>query len=500
MALPTGHDAMQLASLIGPESAVSLDGAAARIDIAGLTADSRAVKPGDLFAALPGARADGARFVADALSKGAVAVLAGAAARIDVPGTVAVLRASEPRRAFALMASRFYGAQPRIALAITGTNGKTSVAEFTRQVLAACGHRAASLGTIGLVKPDGAIYGSLTTPDPVSLHATLAELASEGITHLAFEASSHGLDQHRLDGVRLTAAAFTNIGRDHLDYHPTPEAYLAAKLRLFEELLPPGGVAVANADGPGAEHIAEIARRRGLRLLTTGAAGEDVRIAHVEPRGFAQALQVLAGGNTYDVLLPLVGAYQASNAALAAGLAIAAGVPTDQAIAAIARIEGVKGRLEIVARPNGGLVVIDYAHKPEALAAALAALRPFATGRLICIFGCGGDRDRGKRPIMGRISAEGADVTIVTDDNPRTEIAAAIRAEILAGITSRRDTVSEVGDRAEAIRMGVAMIEPGDVVLVAGKGHESGQIIGTTTIPFSDHEAVAAALEGGRHG
>jgi UDP-N-acetylmuramoyl-L-alanyl-D-glutamate--2,6-diaminopimelate ligase len=489
---------MLLATLIG-QTEVSTDGQVPSMDILGLTADSRAVRPGYLFAALAGSRADGARFVADAIAKGAVTVLAASPARIDVPANVQVLRAAEPRRALALLAARFYGSQPATSLAITGTNGKTSVAEFTRQILAACGHKAASLGTIGLVKPDGGIYGSLTTPDPVTLHATLAELAHEGVTHLAFEASSHGLDQHRLDGVRLTAAAFTNIGRDHLDYHPTLEAYFAAKLRLFTELLPADGTAVVNCDGPGADRVVEAARARGLRLITTGDAGETVRIDAIARHGFDQALRITAAGVTSDVTLPLVGSYQASNAALAAGLAIAGGVSPTQAVAAIARLQGVKGRLEIVARPNGGIVVIDYAHKPEALEAALAALKPFATGRLICIFGCGGDRDKGKRPIMGQIAATQADAVIVTDDNPRTEVPATIRAEIMAGIAVGRDKVREIGDRAEAIESGVAMMSPGDVLLVAGKGHESGQIIGTVTVPFSDHEAVAVALAGGRH-
>jgi UDP-N-acetylmuramoyl-L-alanyl-D-glutamate--2,6-diaminopimelate ligase len=490
---------MLLATLIGPGTGVSIDGSIPPIDVLGLTADSRAVKPGYVFAALSGSRSDGARFAADAVSKGAVAVLAASSADIDGTIGVPVLRALEPRRALALIATRFYGRQPQTALAITGTNGKTSVAEFTRQILAACGLQAASLGTIGLVKPDGGVYGSLTTPDPVTLHATLADLADEGVTHLAFEASSHGLDQHRLDGVRLTAAAFTNIGRDHLDYHPTPEAYFEAKLRLFSELLPADATAVVNCDGPGADRVIAVASERGLRLITTGEKAGDVRIDAIQRQGFGQALRITAAGTTREVTLPLVGSYQASNAALAAGLAIAAGVPAADAVAAIARIQGVKGRLEIVAHPNGGIAVVDYAHKPEALEAALAALRPFATGRLICVFGCGGDRDRGKRPIMGQIAATHADAVIVTDDNPRTEVPASIRSEILGGIAAGRDKVREIADRAEAIQAAIAMMSRGDVLLVAGKGHESGQIIGTVTVPFSDHEAIVAALAGGRH-
>jgi UDP-N-acetylmuramoyl-L-alanyl-D-glutamate--2,6-diaminopimelate ligase len=388
------------------------------------------------------------------------------------------------------MAARFYGSQPKTIVAVTGTSGKTSVAEFTRQIFAALGRKAASLGTIGIVKPDGAVYGSLTTPDPVTLHETLAGLAGEGVTHLAMEASSHGLDQYRLDGVRLSAGAFTNLGRDHLDYHPTIESYLAAKLRLFTELLEPGQPAVVNLDSDRAQDVANAARARGLRLVSVGARGETVKLAALSADGFAQRMSIVHEGRTYDIRLPLVGAYQVSNALVAAGLALAAGEPAASVIVALEALKGVKGRLDIVGTRNGGLAVVDYAHKPEALAAALDSIRPFARGKLICVFGCGGDRDRGKRPLMGRIAVEHADVTIVTDDNPRTEVPAAIRAEILAAAPGAR----EIGDRAEAIGAAVAMMGPGDVVLVAGKGHETGQIVGDTVIPFSDHEVLERAL------
>jgi UDP-N-acetylmuramoyl-L-alanyl-D-glutamate--2,6-diaminopimelate ligase len=480
---------MQLSSLIGSEIAAPAD--CGGTSVSGVSADSRKVERGYVFAALAGSKADGGRFIADAVMKGAVAILVGSSAAVADNIGVPVLRAEEPRRALALMAARFYGSQPKTIVAVTGTSGKTSVAEFTRQIFAALGRKAASLGTIGIVKPDGAVYGSLTTPDPVTLHETLAQLAGEGVTHLAMEASSHGLDQYRLDGVKLSAAAFTNLGRDHLDYHPTIEAYLAAKLRLFTELLEPGQPAVINLDSERAADVADAARKRGLNLITVGARGETLKLADLSADGFAQRMQVVHDGRTYDVRLPLVGAYQVSNALVAAGLALAAGETAASAIGALEMLKGVKGRLDIVGTRNGGLAVVDYAHKPEALAAALDSVRPFARGKLICVFGCGGDRDRGKRPLMGRIAVERADVTIVTDDNPRTEVPGAIRAEILAAAPGAR----EIADRAEAIAAAVGMMASGDVVLVAGKGHETGQIVGDRVLPFSDHEVLQRALE-----
>jgi UDP-N-acetylmuramoyl-L-alanyl-D-glutamate--2,6-diaminopimelate ligase len=485
-----GRDDMRLSSLMTDTGIAAAPAGADGIDVTRITADSRQAAPGALFVALAGTKADGSKFIADAVAKGAVAVLAGKTATIPEGLAIPVLRAHEPRRALALMAARFYGAQPETAVAVTGTSGKTSVAEFTRQLFAAAGHRAASLGTIGVVKPDGAVYGALTTPDPVTLHETLAALAREGITHLAFEASSHGLDQYRLDGVRIKAAAFTNLGRDHLDYHPTTEAYLAAKLRLFEELLPAGAPAVVNADGPRAAEVIAVARRRGLPVVSVGTAGETVRLAKLAREGFAQRLTIEHAGRAYEARLPLIGTYQAANALVAVGLAIAVGEDPAVVIPALAGLTGVKGRLDIVGERNGALAVVDYAHKPEALEAALDGVRPFVSGKLICVFGCGGDRDRGKRPLMGAISAKRADVTIITDDNPRTEEPAAIRAEILAGAPG----ATEIGDRGEAIRAAVAMMQPGDVVLVAGKGHETGQIVGQRVLPFSDHDCLRQAL------
>lgn len=479
---------MRLSALIDDDVAVPPD--ARDLDIVGLTSDSRAVGPGFLFAALAGARLDGARFAGDAVARGAVAVLADSGADMPEMARVPVLRSAEPRRVLARMAARFAGAQPSIAVAVTGTSGKTSVAEFTRQILHRLGHAAASLGTIGIVKPDGAVYGSLTTPDPITLHQTLAELAREGITHLAFEASSHGLDQRRLDGVRLAAAAFTNLGRDHMDYHPTVAHYLGAKLRLFGELLQPGQPAVINADGAMSEEAIRVAKLRGLDVLTVGRNGEALRLVSAAPDGFSQRLEVRWRDRTYVVRLPLIGAYQVENALVAAGLAIAIGEDGAAVLAALESVAGVKGRLEVVGEAHGGLVVVDYAHKPEALAAALDACRPFATARLICVFGCGGDRDKGKRPIMGRIAAEKADIVVVTDDNPRSERPDTIRAEILSAAPGAR----EIGDRREAIRASIAMMGPGDVVLIAGKGHETGQIVGDAVLPFSDQEEALAMI------
>lgn len=479
---------MLLTQLLGPE--ITAPGGISRLFVTGLTADSRQVAPGFVFAALPGAHVNGERFIGDAAARGAVAVLAGSDTNAPKGVQIPILRAANARRALALMAARFYPAQPETVVAVTGTSGKSSVAEFTRQIFAACGHRAASLGTIGVVEPDGAVYGSLTTPDPVSLHHTLNDLAERGISHLAFEASSHGLDQYRLDGVRLTSAAFTNLGRDHMDYHATVEDYLAAKLRLFTELLRPGQVAVVNTDGANSERVADAARARGLWVMTVGRNGRVLRLVDVVRDGFEQIVTIEADGVTQPVRLPLIGAYQVENALTAAGLAMAAGVDSGDALGALERLTGVSGRLDRVGQVRGGIVVVDYAHKPEALQAALQSLRPFVTGRLICVFGCGGDRDRGKRPIMGRIASEHADVVIVTDDNPRTEDPATIRAEILTDAPR----ALQISDRRAAIEEAIGMAQAGDVVIIAGKGHETGQIVGNTVLPFSDQEVARAAI------
>lgn len=479
---------MRLSDLLGPE--IETSSTIADCEITAVTSDSRKVVPAAVFVALAGTKTDGSAFIADAVSKGAAAILAASDVSVPADVTVPILRAANPRLALAKVAARFYGAQPGTIIAVTGTSGKSSVADFTRQIWTALGKQAASIGTIGVVKPDGSAYGALTTPDPVTLASVLSDLAGEGVTHAALEASSHGLDQFRLDGVRLAAGAFTNLGRDHLDYHPSVEHYLQSKLRLFGELLEPGQPAVINADGARSADVIAAAQSRGLNVLTVGAAGQALRLRDVTRDGFAQVLTIEHAGKTYTARLPLVGAYQTENAIVAAGLVIALGAPVSPVMAALGALKGVSGRLEIIGERNGGLGIVDYAHKPEALEAALAACRPFAPGKLISVFGCGGDRDRGKRPIMGEISTRLADVTIITDDNPRTEVPAAIRAEILAGAAGAQ----EIGDREQAIFAGARMLQPGDVLLVAGKGHETGQIIGDRVIPFSDQDVLRRAL------
>ena len=472
-----------------PEAAI--DAQVGAIDIASVTADSRKVKPGFLFVAIAGAKADGAHFAEQAAAAGAVAVVA--EQRLEgLPAGVAFVAVANARRALALAAAKFYPRQPGTIAAVTGTSGKTSVAAFTRQIWATLGLPAASIGTVGVVSPKGETYGSLTTPDPVELHRTLDQLAGEGVTHLALEASSHGLDQHRLDGVRIAAGAFTNLSRDHLDYHPTLETYLAAKLRLFDVLIAPGGTAVIDVDDCYAGQVVEAAKKRGLKIMTVGEHGSDIKLVGGAIDGFAQRVIIAHGGKNYNVKLPLVGGFQVQNAVVAAGLAIATGAEPMRVFAALEKLTGAKGRLELVGTRNGAPIFIDYAHKPDAMAKALQALRPYASGKLVVVFGAGGDRDTGKRPIMGRIASENADRVIVTDDNPRSENPAAIRAAILVAATG----ASEIGDRAEAIRTGIAALKSGDVLLIAGKGHETGQIIGDKIVPFSDHDAVAAALQG----
>ena len=463
----------------------------AALELAGMAADSRKVRAGFLFFAIAGAKADGAHFARQAVAAGAVAVAA--EQRPDgLPDGVAFVQVSNARRALALAAAKFFPRQPGTIAAVTGTSGKTSVAAFTRQIWAELGLQAASIGTIGVVSPAKETYGSLTTPDPVELHRTLDQLAGEGVTHLALEASSHGLDQHRLDGVRIAAGAFTNLSRDHLDYHPTIEAYLAAKLRLFEQLVAPNGTVVIDVDDCYAGQVVEAAKKRGLKIMTVGERGSDIKLVGGAIEGFAQVITIAHGGHEYKVKLPLVGAFQVQNAAVAAGLAIATGAEPARVFAALAHLSGAKGRLELAGTKNGAPIFIDYAHKPDALAKALAALRPYASGKLAVVFGAGGDRDAGKRPIMGRIAAENADRVIITDDNPRSEQASAIRAAILAAAPD----ATEIGDRAEAIRAGIAALQTGDVLLIAGKGHETGQIVGDRILKFSDHDAVAAALQG----
>ncbi|MFS8036251.1 UDP-N-acetylmuramoyl-L-alanyl-D-glutamate--2,6-diaminopimelate ligase [Xanthobacter sp. AM11] len=463
--------------------------------VGGITADSRKVKPGDLFVAVPGTRDDGARFVRDALARGAQSVLMEPTAGLhEAPRDITFAFSLDVRLSLAIAASRFYPRQPKTIAAVTGTAGKTSVAYFLRQIWAHLGHRAAYLGTIGLVAPDGATYGSLTTPDPVELHATLDRLAGSGVTHMALEASSHGLDQKRLDGVRLTAGGFTNLGRDHLDYHPSMDAYFKAKLRLFTQVMPVSGTAVGVLSAPYAATALAWARTRGLTTVSIGADPFDAPTIEIlavtgAPGGQRVRLDAATGAGL-EVTVPLVGRFQLDNALLAAGLAIACGAPRREAIEAMGILKGVPGRLERIGEDPGRLVFVDYAHKPEALATVLDTLRAAVPGRLLVVFGCGGDRDRGKRPLMGAIAANKADLVIVTDDNPRSEDPATIRAEILAGAHGAQ----EIGERADAIRAAIALLQPGDALVIAGKGHETGQIIGDRTYPFSDAGEVLAAL------
>lgn len=453
------------------------------VEIHGLTADSRSVKPGYLFAALPGTQADGRRFIGAAVEAGAAAVLA-------VPGTeapVPVIESEEPRLTLALLAMRFFPGQPRTVAGITGTNGKTSVARFTQQLWSAFGLRAGTLGTLGAFAPGYEYALRHTTPDPIEIHQILSTMATMGTTHLAMEVSSHGLAQHRADGVQFRHAAFTNITQDHLDYHPTFEDYFQAKMRLLTDLLPKEGTLVVNADGPGSDRVAEEARSAGRKIMSVGRAGDEIVMTGLAPTPDGLKLGVAHGGREREVILPLIGAFQADNALVAAGLAIASGYDGHDVVEELSRLSAAPGRMQRAGTrtfAGGGeaTAYVDFAHTPDAIEVALKAIRPHAEGRIIIVFGAGGDRDRRKRPLMATAAAARAEKVIVTDDNPRTEDAAAIRAEVMRGAA----LAEEVGDRREAISAGVAALEPGDVLLVAGKGHEQGQTIGTVTYPFDD--------------
>ncbi|WP_236571718.1 UDP-N-acetylmuramoyl-L-alanyl-D-glutamate--2,6-diaminopimelate ligase [Rhodovarius lipocyclicus] len=459
--------------------------------VTSITADSRQAGPGAVFAALPGAKLDGRAFIGAAVAAGAAAVLApeGTVWPQDVPARP-LITAADPRAALARMAARLAGPQPGVAVAVTGTNGKTSTADFLRQIWGA-GH-AASIGTLGILAPGFETGPGLTTPDPVLLHNTLAALARAGIGHVAMEASSHGLEQRRLDGVALTAAGFTNLTRDHLDYHGTMAAYRAAKLRLFDTLLPQGGPGAYSTemDGETRDALLAIAARRGLRLLAVGAGGADIDILRARPLPDGLALDIAWFGARETLHLPLPGRFQADNALLAAALAVASGTAPAAALAAIPRLKGVRGRMELAASPNGAAAYVDFAHTPDALERLLTALRPHTTGRLICAFGAGGDRDPGKRPLMGGIVARLADIAIITDDNPRSEDPALIRAAIRA----EAPAALEIGDRRAAIAHGLALLRPGDVLVVAGKGHESGQTVRGVTTPFDDAQVIRECL------
>jgi len=467
-----------------PESARDLD-------IAGLTADSRAVRPGFLFAALQGVAAHGRDFVAQAKANGAVAVLSAGDLGSDrgLPEVVA----SNPRNAFALAASAFYPKRPGLIVAVTGTNGKSSTVDFLRQIWTHAGKRAASLGTLGAIGPSGVIDLGHTTPDPAAVHATLTKLAEDGVTHAAMEASSHGLEQHRVDGLTFAAAAFTNLTQDHLDYHHDMAGYRDAKLKLWA-LVRDGGVAVVNADAAEAAAFERGAQARGLDLVLCGwrAPREHaLKIVEILPRPNAQTMVLRWNGAEHKVELPLIGEFQALNAVCAATLALATGETPEAVWAGMAALKPVKGRMEHVGQSKaGGHVFVDYAHTPDGLDVLLRAARPHAPGRIVCVFGCGGDRDKDKRPKMGAIAKRHADVVIVTDDNPRSEDPASIRAQILVGA----EGASEIGDRAAAIREAVSMLKAADALLIAGKAHETGQIIKGVTHPFSDQDVARAAL------
>ncbi len=470
------------------------------IQLTGLTADSRQVRPGYLFAALPGSKQDGRQYIRAAVAAGAVAVLApDDTDPALVPDGVTLITDANPRRRLARMAAAFYPEQPCTIAAVTGTNGKTSVASFTRQIWTAIGHEAASMGTLGIVAPGMTAGPSLTTPDPVALHESLSTLAARRIDHLAMEASSHGLEQYRLDGVRFIAAGFTNLTRDHLDYHGSMQAYLGAKMRLFNELLADGGTAVVNADDPEFATIRERVERRNLALLSYGFGASDLRCTKAVAEAGGFQLQIDAMGATFTVDFALPGRFQIANALCATGLAIGCGASAAHIVPLLSRLEGVPGRLQRAAiLDNDAAIYVDYAHTPDALNAVLDAMRPHVKGKLHLVFGCGGDRDKGKRAQMGAIASELADKVIVTDDNPRTEDAAAIRAQIMS--SCRR--AKEIGNRADAIAAAIERLEPGDVLVVAGKGHEQGQIVGDRVIPFDDVEVVRSAAagltEGGR--
>ena len=483
---------MKLGALLAAAGQRVPDGA--EVNVTGFAIDHRKVAPGNVFGAFPGTRVNGEDYIAAAIQAGAVAVVARPQALV---AGVAHLADAEPRRAFARLAAQFYTPVPATVVAVTGTNGKTSTVEMTRQLWRMAGERAASIGTLGVTTPDETVSTGLTTPDIVTFLANMAGLAREGVSHVAYEASSHGLDQFRNEGLTVAAGAFTNLSRDHLDYHADMEAYFAAKMRLFDEVVSESGAAVIWADDAWSARAIDHARARGLRLITVGQAGEVLRLVSRSPGALGQVLEIAHEGVTRKVNLPLIGAYQAANALTAAGLVLATGGDAARTFDGLARLQPVRGRLERAGLNRAGApAYVDYAHTPDALAAALAALRPHCTGRLILVFGAGGDRDTGKRAEMGRVAARDADHVIVTDDNPRGEDPATIRAMVLEGAPG----AAEIGDRRAAIAKALGMAGPHDVVLIAGKGHEQGQIVGrgadARVLPFDDVE-VARQCAGG---
>lgn len=465
-------------------------------DFKGLTQDSRGVKTGYLFAAFAGSKTDGRRYISDAIRNGATGVLAATGTELpsDVEtDQVTLITDDNPRHAFALLAAEFYEQQPEHIVAVTGTNGKTSTVDFVKQFWRSQDIKAASIGTLGVRMSGTVRSGSMTTPDPVSLHAALADMAASGITHLAMEASSHGLDQCRLDGVRVKASGFTNLSRDHLDYHGDMEAYFEAKLRLFTEIMDPEGMAVLNADCAQYEALRDHSQGRGAHVLSYGYKGEDLKVLDTTPSPQGQVVKAEILGDPVDFTLPLVGGFQVMNALCALGLVLAEN-PEEASdfIGVFENLQGVPGRLELVReKPGKAAIYIDYAHTPDALASVLKALRPHTQGRLVCLFGCGGDRDMGKRPLMGQIAGDLADHVVVTDDNPRTEDPAGIRRDIMASVQGAQ----EIGGRREAIWTAVKDLHDGDVLVIAGKGHEQGQVFADRTEPFDDYEEAEKAVK-----
>ena len=474
---------MMLSELIAPQKLHGPD-----VDITSLTADSRAVQAGSLFAALPGTIADGRDYIESALANGASAVL-------SLPGlddiSVPYVANAEPRQLYARIASLLHGGQPETMVAMTGTNGKSSTIEFLRQIWDYAGKNAACFGTLGVTTSQGVEPLKHTTPDAVALHQTLQGLSGGGISHAGMEASSHGLQQYRLDGVKLAAVGFTNLTQDHFDYHDTMEEYFAAKSRLFTELAPKGAPAVINVDGEYGRRMAELAVEHGLDVMRVGWSGDDIRIAELSPRASSQNLELVWDGKRIKIELPLAGEFQVLNAVSALGLAVKTGVAKDVALEALTHLVGVAGRMEMAGRTKGGApVFVDFAHTPDGLEKLLRGVRPHTMGRIIVVFGCGGDRDPDKRPKMGKIAARLADIVIVTDDNPRTEVPADIRAAVLIGCPDAQ----EVGDRAKAIAHGISLLKQNDCLVIAGKGHEQGQTVGDKIIPFSDVEIARGLL------
>jgi UDP-N-acetylmuramoyl-L-alanyl-D-glutamate--2,6-diaminopimelate ligase len=489
---------MRLSNLIAPTDGAKIHGEDRVIN--GITADSRQVRPGYVFVAVPGHKLNGEEFISQAVGAGAsvVVVEEGKPASSALPDNVSTVSVNNVRHALSLMASRFYPRQPQIIAAVTGTSGKTSTVQFVRELWTHTNHKAASLGTLGIVSPQTTQYGSLTTPDPTTLHRLIDKVCSEGVTHLAMEASSHGIQMHRLDGVKINIAAFTNLSRDHLDYHETMEGYFSAKLRLFSTLLRHGGTAVLNADIPEFEDIKGVCEARNLRVISFGREGRDITLLQHAPDLKGQRVRFEMFGKPYEVLLPVLGEFQIWNSLCALSISVASGENPEKMAAALEKLSCVPGRLDFVGKSaSGGLVFIDYAHKPGALENVLRTMRPHVSShegaQLHVLFGCGGNRDKGKRPLMGDIAQKLADQIIITDDNPRDEQAETIRKEILSGCASTNN-VTEIADRSSAIKHSIEKLQDGDVLIIAGKGHEEGQIIKDKILPFNDKLEAQKAL------